>query len=76
MKWNLNSVSTFMINQETLKLFNFVVSVLVPRPWFPRGGFSFLSNSMSTIDGKFEKHWGTSCSQGLTLKSVGEDHHT
>lgn len=76
MKWNFNSVSVFMMNRETLKSFNFVVSVLAPCPWLPRGELSFLSNSMSTLDGKFEKHWGTSCTQGLTLKSVREDHHT
>ena len=42
MKWNLNSVSVFMMNRETLKSFNFVVSVLAPYPWFPRGEFEFL----------------------------------
>lgn len=42
MKWNLNSVSVFMMNQETLKSFNFIVSVLAPYPWFPRGEFEFL----------------------------------
>ena len=31
-----------MMNQETLKSFNFIVSVLAPYPWFPRGEFEFL----------------------------------
>ena len=65
-----------MMNWENLKSFNFAFSVLAPCLWFPRGELSFLSNSMSTLDGKFERHWGTSCTQGLTLRSIGEDHHT
>lgn len=39
------------------------------------GGLSFLLTSSGTLGGKFDKHWGTSCTQSLTLNSVGENHH-
>lgn len=33
-----------------------------------RAELSFLSSVRGTLDGKFEKHWGTSGTQSLTLR--------